>query len=428
METVSPEFIGAAIGASFGPLGALIGAAIGEAVDHVLGDIIDDVFGCDCSVATDTITFLPGDQALFPIQHTALYSGGGSGLFCGASSYIVTSTLSLTNGKLDNVATSLHSSSNWTISLLDNNTQVALESWNLYNFGDTVYSDRGGYTMQAWSPSGGTIELYDAVDDVLLDTPFLITDGQALAFGMDMRMAGKYLPAIISRAFNANLTDWNCQYGRCSAITKLLMSASALPANLEFGGYIALSINTSNVFLTGLYDKDLQRTHEAYIIDYIEETMTRIADAPFALDAHEDNIFYMSSWKEYMNLLRIIRSSFCTDGFADPRSSLFKAAKWLTTTSRQRSGARLSLLKSLSAEATTVMMDSALYSSPERALFMLMETWNSIVVLNLKAVSPRLPFSQWYLMRQIRRKLSLRLMIFHRFLILYVTNLTLTRQ
>ncbi|THW85483.1 hypothetical protein D6D15_08028 [Aureobasidium pullulans] len=156
LAKLSPVTLGTAIGATFGPEGALIGAFIGSLVDDVLGSIIDDVFGCDCTVASDAVVFLPGDLSLLPIPLTTTYYGSGGGIDCQESSYTISSTLTLLQANHDNVATSLQSTTNWTISLLD--TDAPLD-WKIFNVEDTLYSGR--YPPQTWTPSGDTVTFWD---------------------------------------------------------------------------------------------------------------------------------------------------------------------------------------------------------------------------------------------------------------------------
>jgi hypothetical protein len=293
---LDPETIGAYVGATFGPGGALIGAFIGSLVNDVLGSIIDDIFGCDCTVASDAVVFLPGDLSLLPIPLTTTYHGSGGGIDCQESSYTISSTLALVRTNHDDTRTSLQSTTNWTISLVDTDAPL---NWKILNVGDTLYS--GQYPPQRWTPSGdiarfwetpwwATISALDIID---------IAEGQMVAFGTYFDDDKGFLPGILSQSLAPNIIDAGCIVSHsCPAKTTVLVPAGALPSNLQNNVYLATACGRSQLFLSALWNKTSNPTTEAYIVNYATNKTMRIADTPFPVDRWGDGLVYTESWSE----------------------------------------------------------------------------------------------------------------------------------
>ncbi|TIA07667.1 hypothetical protein D6C81_09384 [Aureobasidium pullulans] len=294
LAKLSPVTLGTAIGATFGPEGALIGAFIGSLVDDVLGSIIDDVFGCDCTVASDAVVFLPGDLSLLPIPLTTTYYGSGGGIDCQESSYTISSTLTLLQANHDNVATSLQSTTNWTISLLD--TDAPLD-WKILNVEDTLYSGR--YPPQTWTPSGDTVTFWDTPWWATVSALDIlgIAEGQMVAFGTYSDNDRGSLLGILSQSLTPNVIDLGCIASHnCPAKTTVLVSAGALPSNLQNNVFLATTCGRSQLFLSGLWNKTSNPTTEAYIVDYASNKTLRIPDTPFPVDRWSGGLVYTGSW------------------------------------------------------------------------------------------------------------------------------------
>ncbi|CAD0095979.1 unnamed protein product [Aureobasidium mustum] len=263
-ELMSPEVLGITVGAYFGPVGILIGAMVGAIIDNALGTIIDDIFGCDCAVASDTVVILPGDLPLLPIPLTTTYHRSGKGIGCQESSYTISSTLNMVQANHDNVATSLKSTTNWTISLLDTNAPLY---WNILNAGDTLYS--GEDSPQTWTPAGHTAELWGTPWWATIDSGNIIAiaAGQRTAFG--------------------TYSDPN----------------RALPSNLQNDVFLATACGRSQLFLSGLWNDTFHPTAEAYIVDYARNKTLKIPDAPFPVDKWGgDGLVCTESWsKQVLN-------------------------------------------------------------------------------------------------------------------------------
>lgn len=295
-EKLSPVTIGATIGAFFGPEGALIGAFIGSLVDDFLGSIINDIFGCDCTVASDTVVFLPGDLLLFPIPLTTKYHSSGRGIDCQKSSYTITSTLKILQPNHDDVATGLQSTKNWTVSLLDPNAPL---DWRLLNFGDTLYS--GQDPPQTWTPAGATAEFWQTpwwatIDSLNIMT---ITAAQMVVFGTYFETNGPFVYGILSQALTPNVVDADCIASRnCPAKVTVLVSAEALPSNLQNGVFLATPCGPSQLFLSGLWNKTSNPTTEAYIVNYATNKTVRIPDAPFPVNKWGDGLVCTESWSK----------------------------------------------------------------------------------------------------------------------------------
>ncbi|KAI4733168.1 hypothetical protein E4T50_16277 [Aureobasidium sp. EXF-12298] len=295
-EKMSPVTFGATVGACFGPVGALIGAFIGSLVDDFLGSIINDIFGCDCTVASDAVVFLPGDLSLFPISLTTTYHSSGGGIACQTSSYKISSTLDILHPNQDDVATGLQSTKNWTVSLLDSNAPL---DWRLLNFGDTLYS--GQDPPQTWTPAGDTAEFWQApwwatTDSLNIMT---ITAAQMVVFGTYFQTNGPFVHGILSQALTPNVIDADCIAPRnCPAKVTVLVSAEALPSNLQNGVFLATPCGPSQLFLSGLWNKTSNPTTEAYIVDYATNRTVKIPDAPFPVNKWGDGLVCTESWSK----------------------------------------------------------------------------------------------------------------------------------
>ncbi|KAI5270049.1 hypothetical protein E4T47_06504 [Aureobasidium subglaciale] len=295
LHLIFPGTIGATVGAIIGgPGGALVGAMIGKAVDLVLGSLIDNIFGCDCSVASDTITFLPGDLPLFPIQSTKTYHGLGSGIACGDSLYKISSTLTILN---DTPVVDLQPAANWTVSLLDKNADL---DFKLINLDDTLYSS--GYPPRSWTQTGGTATFWGSENWASIDPQLDIDDGRAIAFGAYDDQASGFKYGLLERSLTPNTTSHEGCIARrsCPAITKILMTAGSLPANLQRGTYLAIPCANTQIFLTGLHDPAYKPTTEAYLINTKTGNVVRLADAPFAMEAPNDALVYTRAWSKYV--------------------------------------------------------------------------------------------------------------------------------
>lgn len=289
-----PETIGAGLGAFFGgPGGALVGALIGKAVDRALGLFIDNVFGCDCSVASDTITFLPGDLQLLPIQSAKIYHGSGSGIACGDSFYKISSTLTSLS---DSTAPNTQPAANWTVSLLDKNANL---DYGLTNFGDTLYSS--GYIARSWTQTGGitTFPRWDSWSS--FGRTLTVQGGYAIGFETYLDSNSRTKFGLLGRSFTPDVASYvGCSTQlSCAAITKTIMVASSLPVNLQRKVYVAAYCKNAQIFLTGLQDQDYKITTEAYLIDTKTGSFVHIDDAPFPIGKDEDALVYTEKWSKY---------------------------------------------------------------------------------------------------------------------------------
>jgi hypothetical protein len=296
-ELLSPEVIGATIGATFGPVGILIGTMIGAVVDNALGAIIDDIFGCDCSVAGDTVVLLPGDHSLLPIPLTTAYHRSGGGVFCQKSSYTITSTLYINQTDHHDMAASLQSPTNWTISLLDLNAPL---DWSLLNVGDTLYS--GGDTPQTWAPAGIRAEFWGTPWWATINSLDLvaISSGQRIAFGTYFDGSGGFKFGILSQALSPDVVDPDCIASRhCPAKVTILVAAEALPSDLQNNVFLSTPCGHSQLLLSGFWNRTYQPTAETYIVNYATNKTVKIPDAPFPVDKWGgDGLVYTGSWAE----------------------------------------------------------------------------------------------------------------------------------
>jgi hypothetical protein len=295
LKLLIPGGFGAAFGAAIGgPAGAMVGAVIGKAIDIALGSLIDNVFGCDCPVASDTVTFLPGDLQLFPIQSTKMYRGLSSGVACVDSFYEISSILTKVP---DSATPDVQPTANWTVSLLDKNANL---DYGLINVGDTLYSS--GYPPRSWTQTGGMSTFPRLTTWSSYGRTLTIEDGYAVGFDTYLDSSSRSRFGLIKRSFTPDvLSDAGCstQYS-CPAIAETIMTASSLPVNLQRKVYVATYCKNAQIFLTGLQDENSYKiTTEAYLVDTKTGNFVRIDDTPFPVGKDEDALLYTGSWSKY---------------------------------------------------------------------------------------------------------------------------------
>jgi hypothetical protein len=291
-----PGGMGAAFGTTIGgPAGAVVGALIGKAIDLALGSLIDNIFGCSCSVASDTVTFLPGDLQLLPIQSTTMYRGLSSGVACVDSLYEISSTLTKVP---DSATPDVQPTANWTVSLLDKHADLDAK---LINFGDTLYSS--DYPPRSWTQIGGTTTFWSTENWATFNPTLEIKNGYAFAFGGYYDQEPGFKFGLLGRSLTPNATFDGCiARHSCPAVTKLLVPARSLPPNLQSGTYLASPCGDSQIFLTGLRDQaSTLMTTEAYLINTKTGDIVRIADTPFSVESPNDALVYTRSWSKYVS-------------------------------------------------------------------------------------------------------------------------------
>jgi hypothetical protein len=296
LKLLIPGGYGAAFGAAVGgPAGAIVGALIGKAIDLALGSLIDNVFGCDCPVASDTVTFLPGDLQLLPIQSTTMYRGLSSGAACVDSLYEISSTLIKVP---DSATPDVQPTANWTVSLLDKHADLDAK---LINFGDTLYSS--DYPPRSWTQIGGTTTFWSTENWAAFDPTLEIKDGYAFAFGTYYDQEPGFKIGLLGRSLtpDATFSDGCIARHSCPAVTKLIVPARSLPLNLQSGTYLASPCGSSQMFLTGLRDQASNlMTTEAYLINTKTGNVVRIADTPFSVESPNDALVYTGAWSKYV--------------------------------------------------------------------------------------------------------------------------------
>jgi hypothetical protein len=277
-----------------GPAGAVVGALIGKAIDLALGSLIDNIFGCSCSVASDTVTFLPGDLQLLPIQSTTMYRGLSSGVACVDSLYEISSTLTKVP---DSATPDVQPTANWTVSLLDKNANLG---YGLINVGDALYSS--GYPPRSWTQTGGTRTFPRLTTWSSYGRTLTIQDGYAIGFDTYLDSGSRSNFGLLGRSFRPDvLSDAECseQYS-CPAIAKTIVTASSLPINLQRKVYVATYCKNAQIFLTGLQDENSYKiTTEAYLVNTKTGGFVRIDDTPFPVGKDEDALVYTGSWSKY---------------------------------------------------------------------------------------------------------------------------------